>query len=270
MFRFFLLLLVALTLYANEREKAICGFIKEPLAFWLWSSKAPKPDPARVAHIPFLSQNIFLTSDNKRLYGYIYYANDTTQIVPPKGSLLVFMGNAMSADAIVGFFKNYTLKGYDVYIYDYRGYGNSEGKRRLHAILEDAKEIAASLAQRYERKLILGISLGGFVAVNVAASGAAYDKIALDSAPSFLSPYGCPASIDPIEVLPRDASKFLVMTGGRDEVLGANILAPLQYLVKERGGATYHGCDFAHAFADRDITTHMRRLQALEDFLTAP
>ena len=270
MFRFFLLLLVTLALGANEREQTICGFIKEPLVFWFWSSQAPKPNPQRVANIPFLSQNIFLTSDNKRLYGYIYYANDGEQIIPPKGSLLVFMGNAMSADAIVGFFKNYTLKGYDVYVYDYRGYGNSEGKRRLHAILEDGKEIAASLAKLYERRLILGISLGGFVAVNVAASGVAYDKIALDSAPSFLSPYGCPASIDPIEVLPQNASKFLAMTGGRDEVLGANILAPLQYLVKERGGATYHGCSFAHAFADRDIATHMKRLQALEDFLTAP
>ena len=47
----------------------------------------------------------------------------------------------MLADQIIGSFQDYASAGYDVYLFDYRGYGSSEGKPRLRAILSDYGEI---------------------------------------------------------------------------------------------------------------------------------
>ena len=43
-----------------------------------------------------------------------------------RGYLLVVQGNAMLADQIITHFDPFARSGYDVYIFDYRGYGRSE------------------------------------------------------------------------------------------------------------------------------------------------
>jgi alpha/beta superfamily hydrolase len=50
-------------------------------------------------------------------------------------------GNAMLADQIMGELQFFRDLGLDVYIFDYRGYGLSQGKSRLAALISDYREI---------------------------------------------------------------------------------------------------------------------------------
>lgn len=246
---------------ANDREDAVCGIIKEPFMFWLWSSVVPAPDNNRVSQLKFVEPVEYQTSDGKTLRGYKYLSNDGAEKqIPAKGYVLMALGNAMVSDQIIGSLRGFAEKHYDIYIFDYRGYGNSDGKRRINAFIEDYKEIAMSLNQRYQRKLLYGISIGGAVILNVIGSGVEYDAAVIDSSPSILSDYGCPERIDPLVNLPRDASKLLVITGQKDSVLGENMTAKLRESSHARGAKTVHGKNYAHPFMDRSEVIHHQRM----------
>lgn len=265
MSKYFIAILLSLSIVmnssANNREDTVCGIIKEPFLFWLWSSVAPAPDVTRVLNLKFVEPVEYLTSDGKTLRGYKYLSNDGSQHqVTAKGYVLMALGNAMISDQIIGSLREFSEQHYDVYIYDYRGYGNSDGKRRINAIIEDYKEISMSLNKSYERKLLYGISLGGAVILNVIGSGVEYDAAVIDSSPSLLSGYGCPERIDPLVNLPQDASKLLVLTGQKDSVLGERMTSQLRESAHARGAKTVHGKNFSHPFMDRSPVVHNQRM----------
>lgn len=254
--------------FANDRESTICGFFKERLLFFLWSSAAPAPNKNRISGIPDIEEITFTTSDNKKLAGYKYRALDRNEKpVAAKGYVLMAFGNAMIADQIIRYLKGFALKGYDIYLYDYRGYGKSEGLRRINAIIEDYKEITADLNKKYEERYLYGISLGGVVIMNVIGSSAAYDAAAIDSSPSRLSDYGCPAYIDPVNNLPLDSSKLLIVTGEMDQVLNDDMTKELRIEGEKRGARVFVGSDFAHPFMDKDRDTHQKRMSLIKEHL---
>ena len=112
----------------------------------------------------------------------------------------------MLADQILGELQYFRKLDVDVYVYDYRGYGLSEGNSRLAAIVADYREIAASLnAQPYRRRLLYGMSMGGVILLNAVGASSDYSALVIDSAPSRISPYGCPKIYDPVHHLPRTA-----------------------------------------------------------------
>lgn len=272
MSKYFMIILLSFSIVmdssVNNREEAICGIIQEPFMFWLWSSVAPTPDATRVSHLKFVEPIEHLTSDGKTLRGYKYTSNDGNQYqVDAKGYVLVALGNAMISDQIIGSLREFSEQHYDVYVYDYRGYGNSEGRRRINAIIEDYKEISTSLNQLYERKLLYGISLGGAVILNVIGSGVEYDAAVIDSSPSLLSGYGCPERIDPLVNLPQDCSKLLVITGQEDNVLGESMTSQLRESAHDRGAKTVHGKNFSHPFMDRDPIVHNQRMRLVINHL---
>ncbi|MCW8894319.1 MAG: lysophospholipase [Sulfurimonas sp.] len=255
--------------YANDREKSICGSFQEPFLFWLWSSMAPSPDSSRVADIKFIKPSEFKTSDEKILRGYKYMSNDGYNNTPPKGYILVVMGNAMVSDLMIKELKKFSEHNYDVYVYDYRGYANSEGNRRINAIIHDHKEIAIHLNKSYNRKLLYGTSLGGMIVLNMIGLDVEYDAAVIDSAPSFLSPHGCPKSIDPVENLPKDASKILVITGEKDEILSKSMTSPLRDIAQSRGAATFNGENYAHPFQDKNREIYNHRMELILNHLDA-
>lgn len=267
----FIALLLSFFIYsnlpANPREETICGTFQEPFLFWLWSSMAPTPDDSKISNIEFIKPSEFRTSDGKTLRGYMYISNDGNRTTPPKGYLLVAMGNAMVSDQIIQHMLYFSEKNYDVYIYDYRGYANSDGNRRLNAIIEDYKEIATTLGKSYDKKLLYGISLGGAVMLNVIGSGVEYDAAVIDTSPSFLSTHGCPRSIDPVVNLPIDASKLLVITGEKDNILSKEMTSPLRELARKRGAKTVNGKNYAHAFADKKREVHNQRMELILNHL---
>lgn len=267
LFSLLLVSLFAQSIYANDREEALCGTFFEPLVFWMWSSMTPKPDSSIVANIPFIEPSQYVTSDGKTLRGHRYLSNNGYAKTSPKGYILVAMGNTMLSDQMVVMLKSFSQRGYDVYVYDYRGYANSEGSRRIKAIIEDYKEIAQTLNKIYKKKLLYGISLGGAVMLNIIGSGLEYDAAVIDSAPSSLSPFGCPKSIDPLENLPKDAGKIFVITAQSDSVLPSSMTSPLRESAKERGAKTLDGEEYEHPFADINLKVHYQRMALILEFL---
>lgn len=255
--------------HASERESTICGWFKERLVFKLWSSAAPNPDESRIKSFKYVENVKFTTSDNKELNGYVHRAhrNDNGKI-KAKGYILMALGNAMISDQMIGHLKGFAEKGYDVYIYDYRGYGASEGKRRINAMIEDYKEIIPTLNERYERNMLYGISLGAAIIANAIGSGVHFDRAVIDSSPSKFSSYGCPEEIDPIKNLPEDASDILVITGQIDRVLKPAMTSELRVSAESRGAQVYDGKDYAHPFMDPDPAIHEERMRRIIDFLS--
>lgn len=251
-------------------EQSVCG-LKEPLLFWLWSNQAGSPDEKRLKGLSNVVDVSFNTADGRILHGYQLAANVSIrkpETKRPEGYLLVIQGNAMLADQILTEFRPYADAGYDVYIYDYRGYGRSEGKRRLKAIVNDYKAIITSLnAGAYEQKLVYAMSLGGIILLDALTNELELDRVVIDSSPSRLSTYGCPASYDPINHLPLDCSNFMFIVGKRDRVVTSDMSQEIVVKAQQRGARVLTDPEYAHPFMDSSWNTRQRRMSAIEDFL---
>lgn len=180
----------------------------------------------------------------------------------------MIQGNAILADQILTEFRSYAEAGYDVYIYDYRGYGRSEGKRRLKAIVNDYKAIITSLnTGMYDQKLVYAMSLGGIVFLDTLNNDLELDRVVIDSSPSRLSSYGCPASYDPINHLPLDCSQFMFIVGQRDRVVTTTMSQEMVEKVQQCGARVLIDPEYSHPFMDSSWTVHQRRMSTIEAFL---
>ena len=250
-------------------EQSVCG-IKEPIYFWLWSTVAGRPNSKRLSGLDGVVEISFRTQDGRTLRGYKL---GTSKIFPPqtkpaRGFLLVLQGNAMLADQILGEYRAYAHLGYDVYIYDYRGYGRSEGKRRLKAIVHDIKQILTNLiAQGYEERFVYALSLGGVFLLNALNPDMQLDKMIIDSTPSRLSDYGCPIEYDPIERLPNDCSNILLVRGQRDNVVTPAMSQDLAREAEIRNANVISDPEFSHPFMDTNATIHQRRMREIQRYL---
>ncbi len=133
----------------------------------------PSPFPADfpIEDMPF--ENVeFTSADGTRLHGWFADHSD------PTGIALFCHGNAGNiasrADSLTILNKRHGLA---VMVFDYRGYGNSEGLPNEAGILADARAARAWLADRknvpQHEIIIMGRSLGGAVAVDLAAKDGA-------------------------------------------------------------------------------------------------
>jgi len=253
---------------SSRLEQSICGF-KEPLVFWLWSNAAGSPDASRLAGIKNVEDISINTRDGRILRGYkLGAAPESGGITARRGYLLVAQGNAMLADQIIGSFTDIAGAGYDVFAFDYRGYGRSEGKRRLKAILSDYGEIINYLdSDTYPERLFYGMSFGGIVLLNATGQRTDVKRVVIDSAPSRLSDYGCPEKHDPVVTLPQDSSNYLFVVGLKDRVVKPESSKELVEKASQRGASVLQDPEFAHPFMDRDIFLHRRRMDAVREFL---
>ena len=92
---------------------------------------------------------------------------------PPLGTIIHFHGNAQNMTAHFPYSSWLAAAGYNVFIFDYRGYGASAGKATLAGLVMDGK---AALAHALKlpgaepgKMIIFGQSLGGAIAVAAAA-----------------------------------------------------------------------------------------------------
>lgn len=246
-----------------ELETSVCG-LKEPFLFWLWSSMAGRADASRLKGLQGVDDISFTSRDNRILRGYLL----KSRIEKPKGYLLVLQGNAILADQLIGEFTRYAKLGYDVYIYDYRGYGRSEGKRRLMALVNDSHEIVTALNSKpYPKHLVYAFSFGGIVLLNAFDASLKLDRVVIDSSPSRLSNYGCPEEYDPVIHLPKDSSDFMIISGQKDRVVTSNMTKELLSRAAERNARVIDDPDFAHPFMDPNLSNHQRRMNMIEQFL---
>ena len=248
---------------SSSLEQSICG-LKEAFVFWLWSSAAGAASADRLAQVTRIEDVAISTSDGRILRGYKLKATQSSKDLP-RGYLLVVQGNAMLADQIITHFDPFTRLGYDVYIFDYRGYGRSEGKRRLKAILSDYRLIIQQLDTRpYERQAFYGMSFGGVVLLDALRQQTGDRMVVIDSTPSRLSDYGCPAVHDPVNNLPRDAGNLLVIAGSKDRVVKADTSRELLQRAEDSGATVHRALTWGHPFMD-DHT--QQRLETVRSFL---
>ena len=88
-----------------------------------------------------------------------------------------------------------------------------------------------------------------------------YDAAVIDSSPSRFSDYGCPENIDPVNNLPVDAKKILVITGKRDQVLSPDMTSLLRTEAQKRGSRVIDGDEYAHPFMDQELAVHRERMK---------
>jgi pimeloyl-ACP methyl ester carboxylesterase len=246
----------------DGRETSVCGAIREPFAFWMFRRAAGAADDRRVAGIRDLDSLTFTAGDGRRLAGYRLRA------ARPQGYVLVAQGNAMLADQIIGEFRLLRERGYDVYVYDYRGYGRSEGRSRLRAIVADYRELVADLnAREYPRRLLYGMSMGGVILLNAVGANNAYDALVVDSSPARISNLGCPREYDPPNHLPADGARLRLIVGARDRVVYPVEMEALVRAARARGARVIEDPEFAHPFQDVSPAVHRRRLQTVADLL---
>jgi alpha/beta superfamily hydrolase len=251
---------------STNSEETVCGWFKERAAFFSWSLAAGRPNPGAWKAVGGAEPASHKTRDGRTLRGF-KIAGAGNAAAPKKAFLLFAQGNAMLADQLLGELRNFATEGVDVFVYDYRGYGSSEGKRRLKAIVNDYGEIFATLKKSYPgRKYLYGVSLGGIVLLNVIGRGADFDKAVIDSAPSRLSVHGCPAEYDPVLNLPADAAKLLLISGMKDTIIPPADQAELLSTAASRGARVAIGEEFGHVFADPDISIHLKRQKLVKDF----
>jgi len=243
-------------------QTAVCGAVREPLMFWLWHTMAGSANPRALSNVRALEPLKFQSRDGLTLGGYKLAAEN------PKSYLLVAPGNAMLADQLVADLQTFRDRGSDVYIYDYRGYGISQGKSRLAAIVDDYGEIIAHLnSLGYAKHLLYGISMGGVILLNAAGNTDLYSRLVVDSSPARISNLGCPQRYDPVHHLPNDGARLMVISGGRDSVISPGQMDEMLRTARLRGARIVQDPEFAHPYQDSSPALHRRRQYEVANFL---
>jgi len=130
---------------------------------------APKAVESQVDASEFGGEDVFFESaDGTRLHGQ-YFLHEQ-----PRGQLIYFHGNGIMVSQLSEYADWMRSKyGYSVWVFDYRGYGLSDGSPTGEAVLQDAEAAYAWLVERTgcasEDVILMGRSLGGGLAVHVAS-----------------------------------------------------------------------------------------------------
>lgn len=112
----------------------------------------------------------FFSQDGTRLSGWFLPAIGTA-----RGTVLHFHGNAENMTSHFEFVDWLPAAGYNLLVFDYRGYGKSAGRPDRPGLYEDSQAALAYLRSRKDidpnKLLLLGQSLGGAQAIAVVGGG---------------------------------------------------------------------------------------------------
>ena len=111
----------------------------------------------------------FASSDGVKLYGWYFKRPDA------RGTILVCHGNVENISTHVKLDLWLVEAGYNVFIFDYRGYGRSEGEPEVKGVHRDAEAALETLVDRLphpgnDRIIVFGKSLGGAIATHLVAT----------------------------------------------------------------------------------------------------
>lgn len=130
---------------------------------------------------------LFSSHDGTQLTGWFIPATGTAL-----GTVLHFHGNAQNMSAHYSFVSWLPANGFNLFVFDYRGYGKSDGQLSREGVYQDciaAVEYIKNRTDIDQNKLILfGQSLGGANAIAVAGS-TAFDGIVGVASDSAFSSY---------------------------------------------------------------------------------
>lgn len=123
----------------------------------------------------FYEDQLITTEDGLTLHGWKIHADDKHA-----GNILFFHGNGDNVSTQLPNTFWLAKEGYDLYVYDYRGYGLSQGEPDLDGTISDMELMIAHSVQQLpedEKLIVLGHSLGGSMAIYAVAHSAYRDRI---------------------------------------------------------------------------------------------
>lgn len=184
----------------------------------------------------------FSSTDGTRLHGWYVRAKGIR-----KGTILYFHGNSKNISGHLRYVEWLPAHGYDVFLFDYRGYGHSQGIPTPQGVHDDCIAALSYVRSRLNTDqadlIIFGQSLGGNYALDALASTAsndvkavviegafashreiANDKVAVYPLPSFLRQglvnFLINDTYDAITAIRAlDTPSVLVIHGDQDEVV---------------------------------------------------
>lgn len=144
-----------------------------------------QPDKLPLDHQYYFSgknyQELFIeTSDHEKLNALLFQTEQ-----PYKGLVIYFHGNADNLQRWGAFHSDFTSRGYDILMPDFRGFGKSTGEPDELKFYEDAQTVydyIFEISDRYKKSevIIYGRSLGCAVASNLATRNEA-KKVVLET-----------------------------------------------------------------------------------------
>jgi pimeloyl-ACP methyl ester carboxylesterase len=166
------------------------------------------------------------TKDGERLHGWWIPAPQP----PSAGSILFCHGNGGNVSDRVLHAALLARAGFDVLLFDPRGYGRSTGRPSEEGTYRDARAARAALAERAEgRVFYLGESLGGAVAIELATAHPPDGLILVSTFTSvramarkhypFLPAAAVPDAYPSLERIRRLTVPLLVLHGDRDDLV---------------------------------------------------
>ena len=133
-------------------------------------------------------EDLFIeTGDQLRLHGWRLFSSTT-----PVATVLYFHGNAENISTHFGNVYWLAKQGYEIYLFDYRGYGQSEGEAELDGIIDDMDSIigyAAGAVPNDRPLVVMGQSLGASLSIYAVAHSAYRDRLAALVSVSAFSDY---------------------------------------------------------------------------------
>ncbi|OAM91955.1 alpha/beta hydrolase [Termitidicoccus mucosus] len=219
----------------------------------------------------------FSSGDGTRLTGWFLPATTAANPREAKGTVIHFHGNAQNMTAHWQFVRWLPARGFNVFVFDYRGYGASAGKPGPKGLWRDSQAAIDCVRVRPdvdpERLLVFGQSLGGtnalaavgggdragIRAVAIEAAFYSYTSIANDKLPGagwlLCNRYGAAKHIAQISPIP-----LLLIHGTADSVIPESHSARLfakagepKQLVIIPGSAHIDAMTEAHGGAYRDL-----------------
>lgn len=226
--------------------------------------------------------------DGTRLRGFKASAGPRPNgAAEPLGAILFVQGNAMLADQMVPHLRYFAEAGFDTYIYDFRGYGRSEGTASLTPIFADYDEIIRELrtvpapgGHPYRGLVVYAASAGGMFVVGGDAFATDIDAAFLDSVPANVNrkiklfglitvfELNCPEDVQPFKRMPIDMSRIAWYQGLKDgrvpyDRYGQHAALDL---ARDRHATIVLDPDAGHVFMDSEEATDRRLLRATEFF----
>jgi len=129
-------------------------------------------------------EDIYFKGDAGKLHGWWFPAK-LSAAHQARATVLFLHGNGQNISTHSGLIYWLTQYQYDVFIFDYRGYGKSEGSAQLEGALNDitrAREYVASRHKNNNKLFIIGHSLGASLGVvNLAMNESSVDGVILVS-----------------------------------------------------------------------------------------
>jgi alpha-beta hydrolase superfamily lysophospholipase len=158
----------------SQSENALAKLLKKVFLFSCLLTLAACTNlmfhPTRVTYsepneLGIKTDDIYIpSSDDIVLHGWRLPAVGKT-----RGSVVYLHGNAENISSHIGAVYWLPQHGYEVFLFDYRGYGRSTGTADIHGVMQDAQRMIAYAQQQAssadQNLTIMGHSMGGSIAI---------------------------------------------------------------------------------------------------------